>query len=164
MALLYTVTEIGGVLLAITFHPEVFGVGASCSGYGLIGFAGAYVFTNWKYMGRNKEWQRYYLLAFVTIFWAMNQGLSYNWESQNIGHQGGFITGVLMGLAITEQYDYNALSENRSPDRYTDEEWKDRSWCRNCFCARCGLVLLLVWFIILITLFYAWTDVDIEQQ
>ena len=86
MALLYTVTEIGGVLPAMTFHPETYGVGASCAGYGLIGFAGAYVFTNWKYMGRNIEWQRYYLLVFVTLFWAMNQGLSYNWESQNLGH------------------------------------------------------------------------------
>lgn len=68
-----------------------------------------------------------------------------------------------MGLAITEQYDYNALSENRYPDRYTTEEWKDRSCFRNFACARCGLVLLLIWFIILITLFYTWTDVEVEQ-
>mgnify|MGYP002633512626 CR=1 FL=1 len=164
MAFLYIVTEIGGVLLAITFHPEAYGVGASCAGYGLVGFGIAYLFTNWGFMGRTKEWQRIYLLSFCFLFFAMNQGLSVNWESHNIGHQGGLITGILCGLTITEQYDYNATSAGRSPDRYTEEDWKDRSCFRNVLCNRCGLIFLILWFILLFVLFYTWTDVDIEQN
>ena len=52
MSFLYLVSEIGGVLLAMTFHPEMYGVGASCAGYGLVGFLGAYFVTNFFYMGR----------------------------------------------------------------------------------------------------------------
>lgn len=74
------------------------------------------------------------------------------------------ITGFFIGLTISEQYDYNALSEDRTPDRYTTEEWKNRSKFRNFVCARCGLIFLVLWFIFLITLFYCWTDVDIEQN
>jgi len=55
MAFLYLVSEIGGVLLAITVHPESYGVGASCAGYGLVGFIASYVFTNWFYMGRQRK-------------------------------------------------------------------------------------------------------------
>ena len=68
MAFLYLVSEIGGVLLAITFHPEAYGVGASCAGYGLVGFSLAYVCTNWGFMERTKPHQRFYLL-FFTLFW-----------------------------------------------------------------------------------------------
>ena len=46
MAFLYIVSEIGGILLAITFYPEAYGVGASCAGYGLFGFYLSYIFTN----------------------------------------------------------------------------------------------------------------------
>ena len=159
----FVITEIGGVLLAITFHPESYGVGASCAGYGLIGFLASYLFTNWGYMDRTLPWQRIGILLFVIFFFVVNQGLSYNWESQNIGHQGGLITGVLAGFTISEQLDYNALSAGRTPDRYPEEDWKSRGKFRNFMCNRCGLVFLLIWFIILITLFYTWTDVDIEQ-
>lgn len=103
MAFLYIVTEIGGVLLAITFHPESYGVGASCAGYGLLGFYAAYLFTNWGDMGRREvPWQRGFLLIVVITFFLMNQGISYDWQSRNIGHQGGFITGFLVGFTITE--------------------------------------------------------------
>ena len=163
MAFLYIVTEIGGVLLAITFHPESYGVGASCAGFGLLGWTGAYLFTNWSYMWRRPGWQSVYLLAFFLFFFLMNQGISLNWESRNIGHQGGLITGFLIGFTLTEQYDYEALSEGRTPDRYTRVEWEDRSKFRNFVCARCGLVFLIIWFVTLITLFYTWTDVEVEQ-
>lgn len=55
-AFLYLITEIGGVLLAITFHPEAYGVGASCAGFGLLGYYLAYLFTNWSFMDRTKPW------------------------------------------------------------------------------------------------------------
>lgn len=56
MAFLYIVTEIGGILLAITFYPEAYGVGASCAGYGLFGFYLSYLFTNFFYLLRKKPW------------------------------------------------------------------------------------------------------------
>lgn len=109
MSFLYLVSEIGGVLLAITVHPESYGVGASCAGYGLIGFLFSYIFTNWFYMGRQKynllcgfPFQRFYLTLIFLFFFLMNQGLSINPESQNIGHQGGLVTGVLIGFTISE--------------------------------------------------------------
>ena len=56
MVLLYILSTVGGILLAITFHPESYGVGASCSGFGLLGFDLAYVITNWGYMDRTKPY------------------------------------------------------------------------------------------------------------
>lgn len=79
MAFLYLVSEIGGVLLAITVRPENYGVGASCAGYGLIGFLFSYIFTNWFYMGRQRKnllcgypVQRYYLLIIFLFFFLLN--------------------------------------------------------------------------------------------
>lgn len=103
---MYIVTEIGGVLLAITFHPAAYGVGASCAGYGLIGWSLAYVLTNWTKMGTTRWgfWQRIFLSFIFAFFFLSNQGIGRHtsWESRNIGHQGGLITGILLGLTITE--------------------------------------------------------------
>ena len=55
---------------------------------------------------------------------------------------------VLIGFTLSEQYDYRALSAGRTPDRYTRREWNDRSAFRNFVCARCGLVFLIIWFLI----------------
>jgi hypothetical protein len=54
MAFLYLTSTLGGIMLAITFHPESYGVGASCSGFGLFGWIAAYLFTNWSYLQRTK--------------------------------------------------------------------------------------------------------------
>ena len=77
MSFLYIVSEIGGVLLAMTFHPESYGVGASCAGYGLIGYIASYICTNWRYMERidTKGYgygQILYLSFFVIVFFAAN--------------------------------------------------------------------------------------------
>ena len=79
MAFLYLLSEIGGVLLAITVHPENYGVGASCAGYGLVGFIFSYIFTNWFYMGRQRNkllcgfpFQRWYLLFLFLFFFLIN--------------------------------------------------------------------------------------------
>lgn len=72
MAILYILTEIGGVMLAITFHPESYGVGASCAGYGLIGFLGAYLFSNFSYMSRKNFWQIVWVWSISSIFVLMN--------------------------------------------------------------------------------------------
>ena len=87
MTFLYVVSEIGGVLLAITFHPESYGVGASCAGFGLIGYVASYICTNWRYVERTSGYGQLIFLGVVVIFFfATNQGLSLNPESRNIGH------------------------------------------------------------------------------
>ena len=48
MAFLYLVSEIGGVLLCITVRPEMYGIGASCAGFGLVGYYFSYLFTNFE--------------------------------------------------------------------------------------------------------------------
>ena len=77
-ALLYIVSEIGGVLLAITVHPEAYGVGASCAGFGLIGWTLAYIFTNWTKMGTTRWgfWQRIFLAFLFAFFFISNQGIT----------------------------------------------------------------------------------------
>lgn len=76
------------------------------------------------------------------------------------------VTGFLIGLAITEQFDYNALSAEtpRTPDRYTRTEWEERSCFRNFVCARCGLIFTILWFIFLFLMFFLYTNVDVEQN
>jgi rhomboid protease GluP len=46
MAILYILCGVGGVLFTNVFTPKDVAVGASCSGYGLLGFILAYVITN----------------------------------------------------------------------------------------------------------------------
>jgi hypothetical protein len=72
MAFLYIVSEIGGILLAITFYPEAYGVGASCAGFGLFGFYLSYIFTNFWYMLRKKHGKFYFfLLLFYFSFFQI---------------------------------------------------------------------------------------------
>lgn len=58
MAFLYLTSQIG-VLLAMTVNPKYYGVGASCAGFGLIGFLFAYVFSNWSYMSRVNKYKKW---------------------------------------------------------------------------------------------------------
>ena len=77
MAFLYLLSSIGGVLLAMIVHPEWYGVGASCAGFGLIGFLAAYVITNWNYMSRVNKYQKWYLLGISIFFFILNMGLNF---------------------------------------------------------------------------------------
>jgi len=132
MAILYILCGIGGVLFTNVFTPADVAVGASCSGYGLLGFALSYVITNFTYMAKNRPFQRWFLLSFSLFFFLLNMGSNFRasyFESENLGHQGGYITGILVGLAISEQYDYNASSADppRAPDRFTEAAYAKQS-------------------------------------
>ena len=75
-------------------------------------------------MERTRRFQNVYLLGVAMFWFLLNMGINFGpdyWQSSNIGHQGGFITGILIGLTFTEQYDYNAIKANRVPDRFTPE-------------------------------------------
>ena len=54
MIILYILTGIGGNLLSAILSPAQFGVGASTSVFGLVGFLIAYIFTNFFDMGRKR--------------------------------------------------------------------------------------------------------------
>jgi membrane associated rhomboid family serine protease len=93
-------------------------------------------------MGREKRvrnqccGQRVYLLVYCSALVLMNLNIGPGADKKidNWGHLGGLITGILAGLAITEQYDAEARNEDRIPDRFTEEEANCRSSCLN----RCG--------------------------
>ena len=75
MAFLYLVSEVGGVLLCITVRPEMYGIGASCAGFGLVGYYFSYLFTNFDFMARKVRGQRWCLFILVIVMILSNQGL-----------------------------------------------------------------------------------------
>ena len=52
MAFLYMLSGFGGNLLSSCLNPGAYGVGASTSVFGLVGFYIAYLSTNWQFMCR----------------------------------------------------------------------------------------------------------------
>lgn len=165
MAFLYLLTGIGGNLLSGVVHPAAYGVGASTSDFGLVGFYLAYLFTDWYAIGRRDWLQRVFLIILVGLLLLMNLNIGPNADPKvdNIGHLGGFVTGVFAGLAITEFIDQGARNRDRKPDRYTEEEWETRSECCDSFvCRWVGTALLIIWFVLLFTLFYTVVDVNVE--
>ena len=62
------------------------------------------------------------------------------------------IAGTLIGLAITEQYDIEAIEAGRYPDRFTSRQWHDKR-CKS-LCSRCGQVSLATWFTLLALFFW----------
>jgi len=104
MVFLYISTGFGGNLLSSVLNPVAYGVGASTAVFGLVGFYIAYTFSNWKYMGREREFQRIYLIVFYSLLILMNLNIGPDADPNvdNFGHLGGLITGIIVGFAITE--------------------------------------------------------------
>ena len=167
MLFLYLLSGFGGNLLSAVIAPAQYGVGASTSVFGLVGFLISYSFTNFFYMGRKRPGQRWYLIAIYSILILMNLNIGPHSDSHvdNWGHLGGCITGVFVGIALTEKFDYDARDAGRTPDRFTDEEYQEMSSCRkNCLYNWCGCVLLWLWIVTLLVVFYAFTDTDNLEQ
>lgn len=167
MIFLYFTCGVGGMLLSCILKPESFGIGASTSVFGLVGYLVSYVFTNWQYMGRVKPGQRIYLsiLTFLIVAINMNIGPMADGNVDNFGHLGGLITGILVGMTLAEQYDREARSGDRVPDRFTPQQYSRRErFCNYFFCNYLGHLLLGLYFIAGFTVFYMYTDVDIEQD
>lgn len=90
----------------------------------------------------------------------LNVGADADSHVDNFGHLGGFITGFFAGFAIAELFDCRARSRNETPDRFTEEEYKDMSsCCKGTVFNFIGLILLITWFITLIVIFYGFTEV-----
>jgi len=37
---------------------------------------------------------------------------------------GGLVTGIFVGIALTEKFDYDARDAGRAPDRFIEEEYE----------------------------------------
>jgi len=86
----------------------------------------AYIITDWDAMGRRDWCQRVFLIIMVSLLILMNLNIGPHSDEKvdNIGHAGGFTTGVFAGLAITEFQDQGARFRDRIPDRFTEEDFK----------------------------------------
>jgi len=121
MIILYFLGGLGGILFSMDVRPYTHGVGASTAIFGLVGFYIAYIFTNFWYMGRRRAGQRIALIVYTSLMVLMNLNIGPHSDSHvdNWGHLGGLITGLLVGLALSEIYDLQARLKDRTPDRFT---------------------------------------------
>jgi len=167
MVFLYTLSGLGGITLSMCVRPAAHGVGASTAVFGLVGFQIAYLFTNWMYMGRERYGQRIFLLIYTITMVLLNLNIGPGSDSHidNFGHLGGLISGILIGLSLTEDYDGDARNAERTPDRFTEREYKEKSaCCKSCCCNWCGRIFLIIWFVCLFTYFYLIMDISFEDD
>jgi len=160
---LYIITGFGGNLLSCCVKPASYSVGASTAVFGLVGFYFQYIFTHWQQMGQRDFWQRVFLIVYVSVLILMNLNIGPKADPKvdNWGHLGGGITGIFAGIAISEDLDADARNKNRTPDRFTEEEYKSRwSCCKVFFWERFGQALLTIWILTLLVYFYAFVDID----
>jgi len=165
MSFLYILSGLGGITLSMCVRPAAHGVGASTAVFGLVGYLLSYCFTNFFYMGRANPGQRIFLPIFVStlILLNLNIGPGSDPHTDNYGHLGGLITGIIAGFSLSEQYDADARSKERTPDRFTEEEYASKSACC-CFFRRFCQGLLLLWFVGLFVYFYAFMPIDYEED
>jgi len=162
MTILYMLCGFGGNLLSSVLNPAAFGVGASTAVFGLIGYYVSYIVTHPQYMFR-KNWGQLVFLAVYSSAMLLMNFIHSDPKVDNWGHLGGFITGILAGFAICEWLDGNARSAERIPDRFTEEEYENKSYCcKCCVLIRCGTIWLFIWLITLLVLFYTVVDVNVE--
>ena len=95
----------------------------------------------------------------------LNIGPGADPKVDNWGHLGGGITGFFASIAITEDLDADAYNKERNPDRFTEEEYKNRSGCcKTWVIRRTGQILLTAWLLGLTLYFYIAVDVDNMNQ
>ena len=95
------------------------------------------------------------------ILLNLNIGPGADPKVDNWGHLGGGITGLLCSIAIQEDLDADARNKERTPDRFTDEEYEEKSsCCKTIVCERVGQFFLIAWITTLILYFYICVDVD----
>ena len=114
-------------------------------------------------MGRVGWGQRIFLILYTSIMIVLNFAKS-DPKVDNWGHLGGLITGIFAGFAIAEWFDAEARSKDRTPDRFTEEEYENKYGC--CiFCDKIflGTIFLFLWLGGLLVLFYTVVDVNVEQ-
>mmetsp|Transcript_8506 Transcript_8506/g.11124 ORF Transcript_8506/g.11124 Transcript_8506/m.11124 type:complete len:512 (+) Transcript_8506:361-1896(+) len=102
-----------GVVMSALFAPHLVGVGASGAIFGLFGAAWADLAQNWElYRGRNKL-----ILFQLIIYTVFNFAIGLMPYLDNWAHLGGFICGLVVGLAILIK-SYGELGEFRKRYAY----------------------------------------------
>ena len=79
-------------MTSMCVNPSANGVGASTAIFGLVGFYFVYFFKNFGYIPHST------LIMLLIHTWQHG-----NPRIDFVGHLGGFLTGTLVGLAISEQ-------------------------------------------------------------
>jgi len=95
----------------------------------------------------------------------LNIGPGSDPKVDNWGHLGGGITGFFFAFCVAENLDADARKANRTPDRFSDEEYEKQMKCRKTWvCQYLGYFFLSAWILTLIVYFYAFVDVDDIHQ
>jgi membrane associated rhomboid family serine protease len=107
MFLIYFVSGFGGFVFGASFTSEkIPSVGASGSLYGLVGCLLLEIVMNWKLM-KNPTWELTKLLGFIILTFAI--GLIP--QIDNFSHIGGFVCGILTGLAVIPTIHFSKLQK-----------------------------------------------------
>lgn len=104
-----------------------------------------------------------FLIVYVSLLVLMNLNIGPHADPKidNWGHLGGFITGIFANIAIQENLDKDARNKERTPDRFTEEQYKNRcGCCKTWLCHYFGTFLLFAWLTALVVYFYAFIDMD----
>jgi membrane associated rhomboid family serine protease len=117
--LLYIFCGFLGNLLSVAFDPMKLAVGASTSGFGLLGVWLAEVMLTWELLGQSRP--RIFLwFAFMVLSAVMMSTISPNVDF--IGHFGGALAGWLMAMILAD------MQEEHQPSWYG----KAKTFAKNC--------------------------------
>ncbi|KAJ5071129.1 rhomboid-like protein [Anaeramoeba ignava] len=94
-AIIYLLSGVGSVLMSVLFLPELAGVGASGSLFGILGVLLCELAQNWNDVYRPKT---SLFLILLTILLSLGVGLLPSID--NFAHLGGLITGSLAGVVL----------------------------------------------------------------
>ena len=105
IASIYFLSGFGGILFSCVFNPTSNSVGASTAIFGMIGYYVAFLFVNWTKLGAEDPMRRMSLAIFTALILLFNfqMGIT-NPTVDNMGHLGGLITGIFVGLALSKEY------------------------------------------------------------
>ena len=123
---------------------DVLSVGASTAVYGLVGSYLAFVILNWNYLKFDTE-RRYNILFFLLVSLLLSLlTVSSGQRIDVLGHLGGFITGVMLGLFLLPR-----LTRDNGGGTFSSPEFK---YHESVACT--GKTMLAVFVVTMLTCFY----------
>jgi len=137
--ILYICSGIGGNILSAIFLPDMLGVGAGSSLFGLFGATFARIILLWKMY---KKPARSCACSLVSLIFMLGLGLLPGLD--NFAHVGGFLIGFPLGLCLIS----------------TIQAVRKDSGYNSLFCAGFGFIITVSFFVLGLTLFYLQLDVN----